>query len=59
MAPSAMPKQVALATYKNLLMKRRNKNKTIGEVLCERHRPTPIALVRAPRPPPAAHALTP
>ena len=54
-----MPKQVALATYKNLLMKRRNKNKTIGEVLCERHRPTPIALVRAPRPPPAAHALTP
>ena len=57
--PASVGQQAKLATYKNLLMKRRNKNKTIGEVLCERHRPTPIALVRAPRPPPAAHALTP
>ena len=34
-----MTQQVKLATYKNLQMKRRNKDKTISEILCtSRHR---------------------
>jgi hypothetical protein len=33
--PAALAKQVRLAAYKNLQMKRRDKSKTAGEILCK------------------------
>ena len=33
--PATLAKQVRLAAYKNLQMKRRDKGKTVGEILCK------------------------
>jgi hypothetical protein len=33
--PATLATQVRLAAYKNLQMKRRDKWKTVGEILCE------------------------
>ena len=37
--PASIGQQAKLGLYKNLLTKRRNKDKTISEVLGEHHRP--------------------